>query len=298
MPKVVVGLLKAEQEFQQLQAREAREAAARLGLDVEVLFAEGHAVVQIQQLFRHIHAPEAERPAAIAVEPATAEGLERVARNAVAAGIGWIVMAARVDYVDALRAEHPGRLVSQVGADQREVGRIHGRQCRALLGERGRVLSVQGPADSTAASDRAEGLKETLGPGFEVRALSSDWTEGGGEKAVASWLRLKTTEAFRPDVVACQNDAMAAGARRAVLAHRMEWASLAFLGVDGLPEGGLKLVAQGQLAATVVTPSNTGPALEMVARWLKAKQAPPAEVRLAPRSHPPEGELRRRGADR
>jgi ribose transport system substrate-binding protein len=295
MAKVVVGLLKAEQEFQQLQAREAREAAARLGLDVEILFAEGHAVVQIQQLFRHIHAPEAERPAAIVVEPATAEGLERVARNAVKAGIGWIVLAARVDYVDALRAEHPGRLVSQVGADQREVGRIQARQCRALLGAGGRVLCVQGPADSTAAADRAEGLRETLGPGFEVRSLASDWTEAGGEKAVASWLRLKTAEAFRPDVVACQNDSMAAGARRAVLEHRSEWGGLPFLGVDGLPQGGLKMVAQGQLAATVVVPSNTGPALERVARWLQKNETPPSEVRLAPRSHPAEAELRRPG---
>ena len=95
MPKVVVALLNADQEFQQLQARDARESAARLKLDVEVAFAEGHAVVQIQQLFKHIHAPEAERPAAIVVEPATGEGLERVARNAMKAGIGWILVNAR-----------------------------------------------------------------------------------------------------------------------------------------------------------------------------------------------------------
>ena len=42
MPKVVVGLLNAEQEFQQLQATDAREAARRLKLDVQISFAEGH----------------------------------------------------------------------------------------------------------------------------------------------------------------------------------------------------------------------------------------------------------------
>jgi hypothetical protein len=83
MPRVVVGLLNADQEFQQLQAKDARDAAARLKLDLVVSFAEGHAVVQIQQLFKHIHAQPAERPAAIVVEPTTGEGLERVARNAV-----------------------------------------------------------------------------------------------------------------------------------------------------------------------------------------------------------------------
>ncbi len=296
MPKVVVALLNADQEFQQLQARDARESAARLKLDVEVAFAEGHAVVQIQQLFKHIHAPEAERPVAIVVESATGEGLERVARNAVKAGIGWILVNARAGYVDELRQAHPGLPIATLGADQKEIGRIQGRQCRALLPGGGRVLCVQGPADSAATAGRLEGLKETLGPAFEIRGVNGDWTEAGGEKAVVSWLRLKTAEAFRPDVVACQNDSMAVGARKALREHRREWGALAFLGCDGLPEGGQKMVAEGALAATVVTPSNTGPALEVVARWLQTKQVPPREVRLAAKSHPPEDRIRPLGS--
>ncbi|HXK10413.1 MAG TPA: substrate-binding domain-containing protein [Vicinamibacteria bacterium] len=295
MPKVVVGLLKAEQEFQRLQAKDARETGARLGLEVEVVFAEGHAVVQIQQLFRFIHAPEAERPRAIVVEAATAEGLERVARNAAKAAIGWILVNARVSYVDELRNDHPGLPITMLGTDNAEAGRLQGRQCRALLPKGGNVLCVQGPADSTATQDRFAGLKETLGSGFEVRGLNGDWTEASGEKAIAGWLRLKTAETFRPDVVVGQNDSMAAGARKALRALRREWADLPFLGCDGLPEGGQKLVAEGVLAATVVTPSNTGPALEIVARWLRTSELPPPAVRLGPRSHPPEGQIRRRG---
>jgi ABC-type sugar transport system substrate-binding protein len=298
MPRVVVGLLTAEQEFQQLQARDARDAAARLGLEVEVVFAEGHAVVQIQQLFKHIHAPEAERPAAIVVESTTAEGLERVARNAVRAGIGWILVNTRVAYVDALRAEHPGLPIALVGSDHREVGRIQGRQCRSLLPGGGHVLCVQGPADSTVSADRLAGLVEALGTGFEVRSLNGDWTEASGEKAVVHWLRLKTAEAFTPDVVLCQNDSMAAGARRALRAHHPEWGSLPFLGCDGLPDGGQRMVARGELTATVVTPSNTGPALEIVSRWLRTRQVPSREILLPPRSHPPEDRIRPRESRR
>ena len=133
MTRVVVALLNAEQEFQQLQAKDALEAARRLKLDVDVSFAEGHAVVQIQQLFKHIHAPAAERPVVIVVEPATAEGLERVARNAVKAGIGWVLVNADVAYLDELRAAHPDLAIAAVGTDQREAGRIQGRQTRALV---------------------------------------------------------------------------------------------------------------------------------------------------------------------
>lgn len=297
MTKVLVGLLNAEQEFQQLQARDAHEAGTRLGLDVDVAFAEGHAVVQIQQLFERIHAPEEKRPAAIVVETATADGLERVARNAVKAGIGWILVNVRAAYVDELREASPALPIGMVGTDQREVGRIQGRQVRALVGARGSALVVQGPANAWATTDRLEGLKETLGSGFELRAVNGDWTEASGERAVASWLRLKTNEAFRPDVVVAQNDSMAAGARRALASGRKEWgAALPFLGCDGLPAGGQKMVAERRLAATVVTPPNTGRALELVAAFLRTKQPVPREVLLAPSSFPPEAQLAPRGA--
>jgi len=292
MPKVVVALLTAEQEFQQLQAGDARDAAARLGLDVEVVFGDGHAVVQIQQLFKHIHAPEGERPAAIVVEAATGEGLERVAKNAVEAGIGWILVNTRVTYVDRLRAAHPGLAIAMIGADNREVGRIQGRQCRSLLPGGGNVLCVQGPADSTVTIERLAGLEEGLGGGFEVRRLNGDWTVASGERAVASWLRLSTAGAFRPDVVACQNDSLAVGARNALAGHRPDWCSLPFLGGDGLPEGGQRMVGQGDLAATVVVSSNTGPALDIVSRWLRTGQIPAREVLLPPRSYPPEDRIR------
>lgn len=295
MPKVIVGLLNEAQEFQQLQARDARESAARLGLEIEVLFSEGHAVVQIQQLFEHIHASAEKRPAAIVVEPAITEGLERVARNAVKAGIGWILVNMRSSYLESLRAAHPDVPIGMVGTDQREVGRIQGRQCRSLLGAKGHVLCIQGPTQSTVSSERLEGLQQSLGPGFELRSVSGDWTDASGERAVASWLRLKSTEAFQPDVVVSQNDSMAAGARRAIGSLRNEWAGVPFLGCDGLPDGGQMLVAQGRLVATVTTPSNTGKALALVERWLNARQMPPAEVLLAPVSFPAEEQIRRPG---
>jgi ribose transport system substrate-binding protein len=187
---------------------------------------------------------------------------------------------------------HPGLPIAMVGTDQKEVGRIQGRQCRALCPGGGRALCVRGPEYSSVAADRFTGLQEALGAGFEVRALNGDWTDGGGEHAVASWLRLSTATAFRPDVVACQNDSMAVGARRALARHHPGWGSAPFLGCDGLPEGGQKMVAVGELAATIVTASNTGPALELVSRWMRTGEIPPAEILLPPRSYPPEQSLR------
>jgi ABC-type sugar transport system substrate-binding protein len=288
---VLVSLLSQEQDFQIMQAEDARETGRRLGLDVEVTFAESHAVVQIQQLFKAIYAPEGERPAAIVVEPSVGEGFERVARNAARAGIGWLVVDMRTSYIDEFRAAHPKLAVAMVGSDQEEVGRIQGRQCRALLPDGGRVLSVQGPADSTVTHDRSEGLHEVLADDFEVRVLNGAWTADSGDKAVMSWLRLKSAEAFQPEIVAAQNDLMGIGVRRALTTNRPDWAAIPYLGCDGLPEGGRKQVDEGNFAGTVIAPSNTGPALELIKRWLDTGEVPPRELVLSPEPYPPIGEI-------
>jgi ABC-type sugar transport system substrate-binding protein len=298
MPRLVASFLSRDQEFQVLQAEDARSAAARHGFEIEVLFADMNPVVQIQQLFRFIHLPKDERPAAIVAETVTGEGLERVARNAAQAGIGWVLLNRKVAYLEELRRLHPGLPLSTVGTDQVEVGRIQGRQLRALLPRGGAVLYVQGPPDTSAAQERLKGAQEVIVGAIELKVLTGQWTEESGEKAVRAFLRLKTTETFVPRVVACQNDAMAVGARRAVLGlsdpqRKAEWAAAVYTGCDGLPDGGQRLVREGVLAATVITPSNAGPAVDLVAAALRAGRPAAGAVTLKPVSFPEVGSLSR-----
>jgi ABC-type sugar transport system substrate-binding protein len=291
-PRIVASFLSKEQEFQVMQAADAQVAASGAGFDVEVLYAEQNAVQQIHQLFKFIHAPAEERPLAILVETVVGEGLERVARNAARAGISWVLLNRRVSYLDALRKEYPQLAIAAVSGDQLAMGRIQGRQFRALLPRGGNVLYVQGPADTSAALERLQGAKEAVeGSAIQLRILEGDWTEAGAEKVVTNALRLKTADTLRPDLVGAQNDAMAMGARKALLAGRAEWARVPFTGCDGLPEGGQRLVKMKQLAATIVAPSNAGPAIDLIARWLKTKEQPPPQVVLTPRSYPPESDL-------
>lgn len=295
---ILVSLLAQDQEFQRLQADDARAASARAGLEAEVVFADNSAILQIQQLYRAIHRSAEARPAAIVVETVVGEGLERVAHAAVEAGIGWVLINRRVAYLDDLRRRHPELPISAVGTDQVEVGRLQARQFRSLLAsDCGLVLYLQGPADTSAAQERRQGATEGLaGTRVELRVLDGDWTEASGERALERWLRLKTSESVRPDILGCQNDAMAVGAGRALEAAsaRPELARLPRTGCDGLPDGGRRLVDVRKLAATVITPSNTGPAIDLVARALKGAQPAPAEVMLAPASYPTLEELARR----
>jgi ABC-type sugar transport system substrate-binding protein len=146
--RVLVSLLTDQEEFQRLQAADATATAAHHDLDVEIAFAENNGVVQIQQLFKAIHAPAEERPTAIVVETVTGEGLERVAGAAVKAGVGWSLLNRRVPYLATLAQGAKGP-VSSVGTDQMEVGRIQGRQFRARLPRGGNILYIQGPPDTS-----------------------------------------------------------------------------------------------------------------------------------------------------
>lgn len=296
--RIVVALLAEDQEFQRLQAREAVEAGERKGFQVELLYAENNAILQIQQLFKVIHAPAAERARAIVVETVVGEGLQRVARAATAAGIGWVLINRAVDYVADLRREHRYLPIGVVSTDQAEIGRIQARQFRALvLSGSGSVLYVQGPPDTSAARLRTEGARAGLaGSAIQLRVLDGRWTEESGEAAMKAWLRLSGQA--QPDVIGCQNDAMAVGVRRAIEAspRHAELAAVPLTGCDGLIDGGRRLVQQRKLAATVVTPANTGPAIELLANTLDGGAPFPAERLLMPASFPSEAELQRGGA--
>ena len=287
-PKVVVALLDETQEFQRLQAEDARDAAVEAGVDVEVVFAENNAIRQIQQLYKVIHAPEPQRPKAILVQTVSGDGLERVARAAVRAGIGWVLISRKVPYTEVLRQEHPHLPIGTVTADHVEIGRLQGRQFRALIPSgQGVVLYLQGPPDTSAAEGRLRGVWEMLaGTRIELKVIEGQWTESSGQQAVERWLRLKRLASVRPAVIGCQNDQMAQGARRALLAAGPEMRSVPLTGVDGLPNGGQRLVQVGELTATVVVPSSTGPAIRALAGAVGTGAPMLAELRIAPRSYP------------
>jgi ribose transport system substrate-binding protein len=302
---LVLSLHGQDNEFQVLQARDAEAAAARHGLKLQVLYAENNAFVQGQQLVRLTNAPPSERPKAIIVEPVTGDGasVEKVARKAVAAGIGWVLLNSSGGFMEELRRERPDLPIFTVASDQVEIGRIQAKQCRLLLPEGGALLYIEGPHTASAARDRLKGFKEALGgSGITFTSLDGQWTEASAAQAIRGWLRLRSSQGARVDLVAAQDDSMARGARMAFddlpPEERKRWDAVPLLGIDGVPEVGQKLVDQGLLTATVIMPSNAGPAVDALARSQAAGMPPPAHVPLPARSYPDEATLRRRAAGR
>jgi ribose transport system substrate-binding protein len=294
---VLLSLTNNDNDYQVEQAVAAREAARQLGITVRVVDAANDAINQSQQLLKAIQSGP--RPDAIVFEPAGTTAMPQVARAAVSAGIGWVVLNWEADYISELRKDAVVPVFA-LTSDHAEIGRIQGRQIAALLPRGGCVLCIQGPSASTAARQRSEGLSESKPANVDVRALRGQWTEESATRAVTSWLSLSTSRQTTIDVVAAQDDSMAMGARRAfeqvTSGQRQDWIHTPFIGCDGLPNTGQSWVDSGLLAATVVIPPNAGLALRLLADAYRKGAMPqpfvyteafsyPAAADLASRSH-------------
>ena len=90
---------------------------------------------------------------------------------------------------------------------------------------------------------------------------------------------------MRFDAVACHNDLLAQGARRALAdvaadLGKPELTTVPIVGCDGTPSVGQAMVKRGEMAATVVLPRSSGRAVEIVARALSGQGLPDASVTL------------------
>lgn len=289
---VVVALITRENDYQAEQAVAVAEMAARLGIKIQLIYADNDAVNQTQQLVKIIQDPK-QRPSAILVE-AVGTGMPQVARAAVAAGIGWGILNSDPDYIPEFRRSGAVPVFS-VSTDQSEVGRIQGKQLSELVPE-GNILYIEGPFNSTATQLRTKGMLSTKPAKVDMKMLKGDWTERSAHNAVKSWLSLGSSRQLQIRGVICQNDAMAMGARKAFVdlteKDREQWLSIPFTGCDGVTRTGQDWVRRGLLKATIITAPAAGIALEILAKAVDAGSMPPDRTLIPPRSFPSIEELR------
>ena len=276
-------------DFQIEQVKGARQAAARLGVELDIVYAQDDGIIQSQQLLNRIQNPAETRPTVIIFEPAGSTTLPQVARAAAAKGIGWVVLSRDAEYIVELRSSfHIPAFV--VAPDHGEIGRIQGRQLAALLPRGGIVLAIQGPSQSRAASLRHTGLLTTKPENIQLRAVKAHWTEASAQKAVRSWLALSTSRGTDIVAVCAQDDSMAMGARLAFeQSHhelRASWLQIPFLGCDGMPSTGQEWVRRGLLTGTVFSPPTAPVAIDLIGRFLQQGTMPPPRTLTETRSIP------------
>jgi ribose transport system substrate-binding protein len=288
--RILISLTTSDNDYQVEQAQSAEQAASKLGVTAEIIYANNDAINQSTQILRAIQAAPEDRPNAIVFEPVGGTALPQVARAAATADIGWAVLNRDASYIEDLRKTSAAAIFA-ISSDHVEIGRIQGRQFAALLPRGGSALYIQGPSENSAAKERTQGMQETKPANIQIIALRGQWTEESSQRAVRSWLKLTTSQKTAVDLIASQDDSMAIGARKAFEeltneSDRERWLKLPFTGCDGLPKTGQAWVRSGLLAATVFVPPNAGQAIEMFVEAIQQKKRPAERVFTVPTSIP------------
>jgi ribose transport system substrate-binding protein len=293
--RFLVSLITKDNDFQIEQAASAGAVARELGIDLEIVYADGDTITQSTQILKTIQAHHVLRPHGIIVEPVGGTGLPQVAKAAIEAGVGWGLVNREAEYVSELR-RNSKIPVFIVTSDHAEIGRIQARQLTALLPDGGAILYILGPTESTTVKDRKAGFDAVCPKNLRTTLLRGKWTEESGHRSVATWLKLGGSSKAGIVAIAAQNDAMAMGARKAFEEirnpeERAKWLRLPFIGADGLPKTGQAWVRSGSLAATVVTPPMAGQAVQLMANALRTSASVPERTVTMLQSFPPIGKL-------
>src|ERR1051325_6342851 len=130
--RFVLSLTTNDNDYQMEQAACAEDAARKLNVDLEILYADNDAILQSQQLLKIIQSNSDSHPDGIIFEPVGGTAMPQVAKAAAAAGIGWGVLNREVDYIPELRRNYRVPIFS-ISSDHEEIGRIQGKQLAALL---------------------------------------------------------------------------------------------------------------------------------------------------------------------
>jgi len=274
--------------YQQELAAEARVRAARRSLDVgEAQFADGSAMGQMEQLLGCLNADP--RPDGVLLVPAGRQSQLPACRRLVKAGLSIVFLNRVPDYMDALRQENPDVLVAAVAPHQAEIGRIQADQL-ARVSRGGLALLITGTQTNESTIGRRRGFEEAIPKSFDLHVLEGDWSDESGYQAIRDWFRLGARRDEPIQAVVCQNDEMAVGARRALRERAAEAGTdvrknIPVLGCDGLAREGQRLVSEGVLSSTVIMPTTTGRALDLLAAfWDHGSRAD--VLLLAPASYP------------
>lgn len=233
-PLIGVALYGVENDYMIRIADAASRYAEGLGIRLELYTGDLDADAQIAQIGTML-----ERGTdGIVLVPQSAEGSTACVEKAVAAGVPIISVNTRVG--------HPG-LVSRVGSDDVEAGRILMRETAAALGGRGTVAILEGPPGQSAQVDRRAGIREVLQDLPDIRVLScktANWSEMEARIVVQKWL-----DTFgHLDAIIAQSDSMALGAAAVCAERGIE--DLVIVGVDGAP-GAVEAVREGTMRMTI-----------------------------------------------
>lgn len=252
--------------------RGAAEAAKRLGVNLLVQAPERE--VDVEKQMQIIEDLIQRKVGAICVAPSGSKEIVPALVKANRAGIPVLIVDTRVEA--ATLAAAGGRVVTFIGSDNVEGGRIAGRYLSERLHGRGKVAILEGIPGHETGDARLKGFREVVArePGLQVVASqTANWERDQGYNVFQNILQ---SHPEVQGVFAC-NDLMALGAVETIaMAHRT--GQIVVVGFDATADG-REAIRKGALAASVAQhPEEMGRLAVENALALLRGQAIPTEI--------------------
>lgn len=141
-------------------------------------------------------------------------------------------------------------LASFVGSDDVKAGEMVAEAVLSKMGNKGKVVILEGPIGQSAQIDRGAGIKNVLDKNPDVTVLekrTANWSRAEALSLMENWL---TAHRGEIDGIIAQNDEMALGAIEAIMAAGLKVEDLAIAGVDGVTDA-LNAVKSGSMVSVL-----------------------------------------------
>lgn len=161
-----------------------------------------------------------------------------------------------------------------IGRDDEQLGRMMGNYIgQTRKGETTNILEIAGSPASSPSIDRGRGLREAIAkyPNLHIVAtIGGTWNPDSITARGKEFLRTHPNLKF--DYVAGQSDNCAMSMRKAIEqtgGHK----GVRYIGIDGLPgpKGGLQMVKEGKMEATVINPTRGFQVVDLAMNILEGK---------------------------
>jgi ABC-type sugar transport system substrate-binding protein len=270
---LVVGFAQigAESEWRTANTLSIQETAKSLGVELKFSDAQQKQENQIKAIRSFI----AQKVDVIGVSPVVETGWETVFKEVKDAGIPLILLDRHADVSDDL-------FDAFIGSDFRLEGERACNEMATLLGQKGRIVELEGTVGSAPALDRKAGFAECLKqyPEMEIIASQSgDFTRAKGKEVMQAFLK---SYAGQIDALYAHNDDMALGAIQAIEEAGLKPGfDIKIVSIDGV-RGAFEAMVAKKLNVTVECNPLLGPQFfetalklangEPVERWVKSDE--------------------------
>lgn len=234
------------------------EVSMHPDMEIEIKDAENHIAKQITQIDDFIK----EEVDVLIVSPIQSIPITPAIEKAMNAGIPVIIIDRKIE----------GRnFTSYVGANNIEIGRNAAKYIISHSKGKAGIIEITGQEGSSPAHERSIGFKNTLDsvPDLEIiYTIRGDWEKASIKDRLSALL----DSVKAPEYIFAHNDRMAMGAWEVARSKSLE-DEISIIGVDGLfgPNGGIQMVKDGLLDATLLYPTGGAEAIKLAEELLKGE---------------------------